>query len=319
MDENARKRKREEEGGSDTERVDQEKSLEGLKRATKKAKKQKAGDRTAKGTTSSGESKDVAEAATQAGTTAQKTKASKKKEKRERRKVKKAAQAAKKEAKKSKKDQGVEGKTAAQESGSDEEEGVDFMAGDMDKIDVEDIAKEAHDKASSTASPSPFPDSPAFDAPITQSGSSSISSLAPPVVPEEADPKNNTTNSISTHPQNSIADSSSTHPKNSTTDSTSPSAKPATEPSRPKETPEELKLRLQARIEELRAARKADGLNGKPARNRQELLEARRQKEEQRKAHKKALRKQAKEEEERAKAEKLARGSPLLSPGTFGR
>lgn len=37
-----------------------------------------------------------------------------------------------------------------------------------------------------------------------------------------------------------------------------------------------LQQRRAARIEALRTARKANGLNGKPARNRQELLEARR-------------------------------------------
>ena len=43
---------------------------------------------------------------------------------------------------------------------------------------------------------------------------------------------------------------------------------------------EELQSRLRARIEELRARRKADGRNGQPAKSRQELLETRRKKEE---------------------------------------
>ncbi|TKA68791.1 hypothetical protein B0A49_10446 [Cryomyces minteri] len=68
-------------------------------------------------------------------------------------------------------------------------------------------------------------------------------------------------------------------------------------PKLPKIDPEVLKARLQARIEELRARRKADGPNGQPARNRQELLDARRKKEEQRRQHKKELRQKAKEEE----------------------
>lgn len=84
----------------------------------------------------------------------------------------------------------------------------------------------------------------------------------------------------------------------------------------PKIDPDVLKERLRQRIEALRAARKADGPDGRPARNRQELLEARRKKEEQRKQHKKELRKQAKEDEQRLKTEQeLAQlrgsGSPM--------
>ncbi|POS85424.1 SURF6-domain-containing protein, partial [Erysiphe pulchra] len=62
--------------------------------------------------------------------------------------------------------------------------------------------------------------------------------------------------------------------------------------------PDLLRSRLASRIEALRAARKADGPDGRPARNRQELLEARRKKEEQRRAHKKEFRIKAKAEEE---------------------
>lgn len=75
---------------------------------------------------------------------------------------------------------------------------------------------------------------------------------------------------------------------------------------------EELQSRLRARIEELRARRKADGPNGQPARNRQELLETRRKKEEARKQHKKELRLKAKQEEERLNNDRLrGSGSPL--------
>ncbi|KAF2147237.1 uncharacterized protein K452DRAFT_261578 [Aplosporella prunicola CBS 121167] len=80
---------------------------------------------------------------------------------------------------------------------------------------------------------------------------------------------------------------------------------------------EVLRQRLQARIDQMRAARRADGIDGKPARNRQELMEARRRKEEQRRSHKKELRKQAKDDEQRAKAEaELARLRGSGSPGT---
>ncbi|KAJ3567763.1 hypothetical protein NPX13_g6660 [Xylaria arbuscula] len=78
-----------------------------------------------------------------------------------------------------------------------------------------------------------------------------------------------------------------------------------------------LRARLAARIQALRDARKADK-DGKPIRTREELLESRRQKQEERKAHKKELRRQAKLEEERKREEALAsaRESPLgiLSP-----
>ncbi|KAJ5948606.1 hypothetical protein N7454_001913 [Penicillium verhagenii] len=82
-----------------------------------------------------------------------------------------------------------------------------------------------------------------------------------------------------------------------------------------KATPEDLKQRLQKRLDELRAKRHADGLNGKPARNRQELIEARRQKAEQRKVHKKELRAKAKEEEQRKDDEDMTR---RFSPGGSG-
>ena len=82
----------------------------------------------------------------------------------------------------------------------------------------------------------------------------------------------------------------------------------------PKIDSELLKSRLQARIEALRAARKADGIDGKPARNRQELMEARRRKEKLRRDHKKELRAKAKQDESAAAEAELARlrgsGSP---------
>ncbi|KAH0542363.1 hypothetical protein FGG08_003208 [Glutinoglossum americanum] len=79
---------------------------------------------------------------------------------------------------------------------------------------------------------------------------------------------------------------------------------------RPSADPIELKARLAARIEALRAARKADGPDGAPARNRQELMDARRRKEEQRREHKKELRLKAKEDE---KAREMAAPSGTIS------
>ncbi|KAK1982231.1 surfeit locus protein 6-domain-containing protein [Colletotrichum cereale] len=76
-----------------------------------------------------------------------------------------------------------------------------------------------------------------------------------------------------------------------------------------------LRARLAARIEALRAARKADGPDGKPIRTRQELIEARRAKQAQRKEHKKELRTKARLEEEAKREEALASNSPsVMSP-----
>jgi hypothetical protein len=83
---------------------------------------------------------------------------------------------------------------------------------------------------------------------------------------------------------------------------------------------EEFRARLNAKLDAMRAARKADGPDGRPAKNRAELIEARRKKEAARQAAKKASRQEAKEDEARQKAEEqLARirggsGSPSIFP-----
>jgi hypothetical protein len=86
------------------------------------------------------------------------------------------------------------------------------------------------------------------------------------------------------------------------------------------QTHDNFKLRLNAKLEAMRASRKADGPDGRPARNRAELIEARRKKEAERKAAKKVSRQEAKEDEARLAAEEqLARirggsGSPSVFP-----
>lgn len=79
-----------------------------------------------------------------------------------------------------------------------------------------------------------------------------------------------------------------------------------------------LRARLEAKIESLRAARKAVDEEGVQIRTRQELIEARREKQAQRRAHKRELRAKAKEEEDKKREEALAssRNSPMsmLSP-----
>ncbi|KAK2770960.1 hypothetical protein FQN53_005277 [Emmonsiellopsis sp. PD_33] len=153
---------------------------------------------------------------------------------------------------------------------------------DEDIAPIEGFSGLQDGEPASTAPSSPGPNTQAFDPSNPPSGSSSISSAIPP------------------------SDSKSENPP-----------QPQQKPSNP--TPQELKERLQKRIEALRAARHADGFNGKPARNRQELIEARRQREEQRKAHKKEMRQKAKEEEQLKRDEAIARrfspkGSLLNSP-----
>lgn len=157
----------------------------------------------------------------------------------------------------------------------------DPRTGDIDYTDIGNILDKAdnYSPSASTVTPSPNPQSPIFDDLPVNSGSSTISSIAPSGNADTVKPE-----------------------------------KLADEAVAPKPSPEELKARLMQRIEFLRAARKADGLNGKPARNRQELIEARRQKEEQRKAHKRELRRKEREEEREKQKLLIARGSPLLLP-----
>ncbi|AEO68074.1 uncharacterized protein THITE_2150941 [Thermothielavioides terrestris NRRL 8126] len=77
-----------------------------------------------------------------------------------------------------------------------------------------------------------------------------------------------------------------------------------------------LRARLQAKLAAMRAARKMEDAEGRPIRTREDLIEARRAKQAQRKAHKKEMRRLAKEEEERKREQALAssRNSPGLSP-----
>jgi hypothetical protein len=73
--------------------------------------------------------------------------------------------------------------------------------------------------------------------------------------------------------------------------------------------------RLQAAISQLRTERKADGVDGRAPKNRQELLDQRRRKEEEKKAAKKEQKRREKEEEARRQDEEIAR---RFSPGGSG-
>lgn len=278
MDENARKRKREDgtlQSDSSDGEIGTETPKEGLNRAAANIKKQKQVEKTDK--------PDVEKAAEAEA---------RKKQKEEKKAQKKAAQMEKKKAKDAaRKDKSQQGKKPSTTPTEDSEKSATKPNGNAAKDTEASEDEEDNDQEDDGVveegfsiefnveqeDPSSAPsttDSP--DASNPQSGTSSISSIVPP--------------------------------------STSTEAKPA-EPKPLKHTPEELKQRLQKRLDELRAKRHADGLNGKPARNRQELIEARRQKAEQRKAHKKELREKAKVEEEKKNDEAMAR---RFSPGGSG-
>ncbi|KAJ9625687.1 hypothetical protein H2203_004448 [Taxawa tesnikishii (nom. ined.)] len=218
-----------------------------------------------------------------------KTKAEKRKEKRQEKKEKADRKKEKLEAKKAQRQESDLNEVAvdgeAQES--DEEEGNTTNTADVDAMDFSGLADPDSNDVSvsqqSSAPTSPNADTPTFDMSANQSAASSSSSVIPPTTA--------TTNGDSSAPATNKKEKAFTLPKVNQ---------------------EELQARLRARIEQLRARRKADGPHGQPARNRQELLEARRKKEEARKQHKKELRLKAKQEEERLKDERLrGSGSPL--------
>ena len=160
------------------------------------------------------------------------------------------------------------------------EEGTEMVEG-ID-ITVESTPNEQRDDISS-ASTSPAVESSILS-PQLHSGSSSISSIVPPT--ESATHKTPQSQPTTTQHSSKINEGSLS-----------------------------AKTRLETRLSELRAARKADGPDGRPARNRQELLEMRRKKEEERRGQKKEQRRKAKEEEARQQQEEIAR---RFSPGGSG-
>ena len=282
MDETARKRKREEgEELSDIEGIERERPREGLKLSTVHAKKQKKDSHFNE---FSAQSKSEG---SKVSVDAARTKGEKTKVKRERKKARREAKAIKLRAREVRREPGA---TLAQSgkvnvipsgaSGSDiEDDGVEI---DMDRVSMSGITEPVQARAAteSTATPSPAPRSTSSDIPVAQSGTSSISSITPSALTLTESSRPRCTKPLPT----------------------------------PRVNQDELRARLQQRIDALRAARKASDPDGTPARNRQELMEARRKKEEQRKAHKKELRQKAREEELRQRDLALSRGSPLLSP-----
>jgi hypothetical protein len=286
MDENARKRKRELEGEESSDidlDIEKEKPLEGLKTAASKVKKQKTEKEPAITPTVE---KDPTATRSELQGAKVRARVEKRREKAERKKEKLAQ-----------KKQNQAGKKALQtefsalgdhEEAQDDNDGVDDTImeehgdDDMQPLDVSGLVEEP----ASTVTPSSA-HSNASSASVA-SATSSASSIVPPVADE------------------------------------TPGKQQKDKESKPfKYDPkkhDEYQSRLAAKLESLRAARKADGPDGRPARNRAELIEARRKKEAERKAAKKANRQLAKEDEERLKAEEqLARirggsGSPSLFP-----
>lgn len=287
MDENARKRKREE--GNDNDEDNQSQSAEselgselpkeGLKRGEIKSKKQKQLDAAAEKDTKA--SNRNAEAEERRKLKAEKN-AAKKAAQREKKKAKQAAKSDKKQNEDETLEPTEPKPTATQKTSTDakSEKKPSVKDNDAEQEDleiVEGLDLETKDSALETSSTtSSKPDSPTFEMSNNNSGTSSISSIVPP----SEDPSQS-----------------------------KPTLKQL------KTTPDELRQRLQKRLDELRAARRADGLNGKPARTRQELIEARRRKAEERKQHKKELRRKAKEEEEQKRDEEMQR---RFSPGGSG-
>ncbi|KAK2677555.1 hypothetical protein RAB80_006295 [Fusarium oxysporum f. sp. vasinfectum] len=186
-------------------------------------------------------------------------------------------------------------KAQKQKEVQEEEETTAHGDGEVLPMDISGLENE--DEASANSSHESEPQSPTFD-----------------------------TNDSTTTPAETTAEPAST------TTSTSSTIPPSEKPKSiklPADT-SAIRARLAAKIEALRAARKADGPDGKPIRTRQELIESRRKKQEARKAHKQEMRKQAKLEEQRKREEALASSSPgVMSPAveldenasnfTFGR
>ncbi|KAF7190564.1 Ribosomal RNA-processing protein 14 [Pseudocercospora fuligena] len=270
-----------------------------------------------------------------------KTVAEKRKEKRDRKKEKTAAKKAKQEAKKAKKQDADLAEAQAErqhaDGGADEESEEDDAeandAADLEKVDFsglagsddeqdEDAADDEEVADASSVPTSPAVNSPAFDVATNHSEASSSSSITPPSVEEkseEAAPKQRKKPQLDVKTQqkpNQIPLPKFDAAAATSTDIPSGTSSPKLQ--LPNVDQALLQERLRKRIEELRAKRKADGPDGKPAKSRQELLDQRRKKEEQRKAHKKELRREAKEAEERKREEQL-RGSGSPATDIFER
>lgn len=281
-----------------------------------------------------GEKRQKTEDGGDAGEAKRKAKAEKRKEKRELKKEKLTAKKVKTEAKKAaKQDQDLDelqpGKRQTESAKAGAADELVEQGEEQDSPDdtMPDAGLDAFDASGLTEGPSPIQqgeeendnhvsedssvpsssvaDSPAFDVATNHSTASSSSSILPPPHSEQQTQLPGQQKLPASKPVVDTSTKPDTQSKR--VDATSGTSSPKVQ--LPDIDQAELQERLRARIEELRARRKADGPEGKPARSRQELLEQRRKKEEQRKATKKEQRRKAKEDEQRKREEQLRAGS----------
>ncbi|KAF2012050.1 hypothetical protein BU24DRAFT_375440 [Aaosphaeria arxii CBS 175.79] len=302
MDENARKRKRELEGedsssaSSDTDLdmdIEKEKPLEGLRKASTKSKKQKTEGEDSEAEASfdeedpvdhdepeanEDEEEDVVEEKKPEDAKA-KAAAEKRKQKLEKKKEKLAKKQQNKENKKALQNEFSEGLGNSNGDAEDDEQEEDALEEDADeRLQPLDVSGLVEDPQSTAAS------SIANSNASTTSNASAASSSSSIIPPADASSEKKEEKSFKYDPKKHEA----------------------------------FRDRLAQKLAAMRAARKADGPDGRPARNRAELIESRRKKEAERKIARKASRQLAKEDEERLKAEEqLARlrggsGSPSL-------
>ncbi|KAK3707011.1 hypothetical protein LTR37_012343 [Vermiconidia calcicola] len=306
--------------------VMKEREAETLKKSNGKRKREEDGQDDDEGgkRVKSDEDADTAEAT-------RRIKADRRKEKRQAKKEKKERKQAKAEAKKARKqDQDLDEAQAERAQSemdvdeSDAEAIPEERLAELNHLDVAGLAEtngtdredEKEDDAASnmsSAPTTPLIDSPAFDVATNHSVSSSSSSILPPSTAENSTRPRQSKPSANLTLDTDKAPASISKPTTTTTTTTTspPSGISSPKIHLPEADRAEAQERIRARIEALRAARKADG----PARSRQELLDQRRKKTEQKKVTKKAQREKAKEDEQRRLEAKLrGSGSPLGTP-----
>ncbi|TLD35303.1 SURF6-domain-containing protein [Venturia nashicola] len=306
MDENERKRRREEgeevedEDVSDQDAPGKEKPLEGLKQKQPKNKvqKTKAEDDVHSKDEEEADLKDQNQTPKKSADEKRREKDQKRIEKRAKKEEKEKAKQARKVAATSSADSKTDPKSKdilnTTEDPDEEEDALD-MDNDMEAVDVAGLVP---NEEAATAS-----DSSAADSTFSLTSNKIPSSNSSIVIPNtNGATKSDTNGSLSKN----AADLST-----SSTKAGKPSAAEKAA----------LLARLQAKLEAHRKARNADGLNGQPAKNRHELIEARRLKAEKRKATKKELRQAEREQSKKAEMEAhLAelRGSPSIGSDMFG-
>lgn len=322
--EKERKRKREEEEAADHEVESLEKPREGMK--PKQAKKQKVVD------DDKATGQDAAEKRRLKRQEKQARKQAKKQKQQENKKAKKQEQAQKTAPKKTARPKN--GKSTDNQDGNEDEELNDGDKGEDENEDGDEDVEEAgadelenidfsnlnddEDVSDNDSQASSSRHSPTFDA--QHSSASSSSSIVPPAASPDkkasVQPAQRPDLKVET-PTPAVAAEDDGVEANDASSTSSPRQKQKPAFTLPNVDASILQARLAARIEALRASRKADGIDGKPAKNRQELIENRRRKEEQRRAHKKELRAKArvtKDAEEEAARLRGGSGSPLWTP-----